>query len=606
MSKPLITVKNLKILKSDKILLDNLDFTIHESDRIILVGENGSGKTSLMRIIKGIDEADQGTIWKRPNLKIDYLDQNPSKPKTQNLEEFLSQDVEYPDLSKIKDIINQLELSDIRLEKQLSIGEIRKIYIAKSLLNESDILLFDEPTNHIDLPTISWLEDKLLSIKKSMLIVSHDQNFLKKIGTKTYWLYQNELISREGLYDGFYDWAELHIETRKTQSSKIKQKIKSETKWSIEGISARRKRNMGRVRELEKLTKHYESTKITEKRPMDFSLKKTNDSGSNIIELKNVSFAYNSDLKKEIISNFNLKIQKKERLGIIGANGSGKTTLIKMIQGLILPSKGKIKTGENINIKYFDQNKETIDPKLTPWRLLSDEGDHVNFLGQKIHVLSYLKMFLFNEKKSLQSNSSLSGGEKVRLLLAKLFLNDHNFLILDEPTNDLDFYTLNILKDIIKKYDGTVLIISHDRFFLDHTIDKLLVFENDNKITKHEGNFSSYYSKYGLSKVRKIKPTQSVKRNIQKTNKFVNKGPNVKKLSYKEAYALTVLPKEISKLEDKLNLLEKQLNEENLYHNDFNKFNSIISEITKIKDDLSTKEDNWLKLQILNEEINNT
>ena len=606
MSKPLITVKNLKILKSDKILLDNLDFTIHESDRIILVGENGSGKTSLMRIIKGIDEADQGTIWKRPNLKIDYLDQNPSKPKTQNLEEFLSQDVEYPDLSKIKDIINQLELSDIRLEKQLSIGEIRKIYIAKSLLNESDILLFDEPTNHIDLPTISWLEDKLLSIKKSMLIVSHDQNFLKKIGTKTYWLYQNELISREGLYDGFYDWAESHIETRKTQSSKIKQKIKSETKWSIEGISARRKRNMGRVRELEKLTKHYESTKITEKRPMDFSLKKTNDSGSNIIELKNVSFAYNSDLKKEIISNFNLKIQKKERLGIIGANGSGKTTLIKMIQGLILPSKGKIKTGENINIKYFDQNKETIDPKLTPWRSLSDEGDHVNFMGQKIHVLSYLKMFLFNEKKSLQSNSSLSGGEKVRLLLAKLFLNDHNFLILDEPTNDLDFYTLNILKDIIKKYDGTVLIISHDRFFLDHTIDKLLVFENDNKITKHEGNFSSYYSKYGLSKVRKIKPTQSVKRNIQKTNKFVNKGPNVKKLSYKEAYALTVLPKEISKLEDKLNLLEKQLNEENLYHNDFNKFNSIISEITKIKDDLSTKEDNWLKLQILNEEINST
>ena len=606
MSKPLITVKNLKILKSDKILLDNLDFTIHESDRIILVGENGSGKTSLMRIIKGIDEADQGTIWKRPNLKIDYLDQNPSKPKTQNLEDFLSQDVEYPDLSKIKDIINQLELSDIRLEKQLSIGEIRKIYIAKSLLNESDILLFDEPTNHIDLPTISWLEDKLLSIKKSMLIVSHDQNFLKKIGTKTYWLYQNELISREGLYDGFYDWAELHIETRKTQSSKIKQKIKSETKWSIEGISARRKRNMGRVRELEKLTKHYESTKITEKKPMDFSLKKTNDSGSNIIELKNVSFAYNSDLKKEIISNFNLKIQKKERLGIIGANGSGKTTLIKMIQGLILPSKGKIKTGENINIKYFDQNKETIDPKLTPWRSLSDEGDHVNFMGQKIHVLSYLKMFLFNEKKSLQSNSLLSGGEKVRLLLAKLFLNDHNFLILDEPTNDLDFYTLNILKDIIKKYDGTVLIISHDRFFLDHTIDKLLVFENDNKITKHEGNFSSYYSKYGLSKVRKIKSTQSVKRNIQKTNKFVNKGPNVKKLSYKEAYALTVLPKEISKLEDKLNLLEKQLNEENLYHNDFNKFNSIISEITKIKDDLSTKEDNWLKLQILNEEINST
>ena len=186
MPKPLITIKNLKISKSDKILLDNLNFTIHQNDRIILVGENGSGKTSLMKIIKGIEEADSGTIWKKPNLKVDYLDQNPLKPNLYNIEDFLSQDIEYPDLSEIKDIINQLELSDINLKTGLSIGEIRKIYIAKSLLNESDLILFDEPTNHIDLPTINWLEEKLVLMKKSMLVVSHDQNFLKKIGTKTF------------------------------------------------------------------------------------------------------------------------------------------------------------------------------------------------------------------------------------------------------------------------------------------------------------------------------------------------------------------------------------------------------------------------------------
>ena len=606
MTKPLITIKNLKISKSDKILLDNLNFTIHQNDRIILVGENGSGKTSLMKIIKGIEEADNGTIWKKPNLKIDYLDQDPLRPNFYNLEDFLSQDIEYPDLSETKDIIDQLELSNINLKTGLSIGEIRKIYIAKSLLNESDLILFDEPTNHIDLPTINWLEEKIVSMKKSMLVVSHDQNFLKKIGTKTFWLYQNELISREGPYDGFYDWAQIQIDTKKSQSFKIKQKIKSETKWSVEGISARRKRNMGRVKELEKLTEHYENTRIKEKKSMDFSLKKTHESGSNIIELINVDFTYDNQLNDKIISQFNLKIKKKDRIGIIGANGSGKTTLIKLIQGIITPTRGKIKTGENINIKYFDQNKETIEPELTPWSSLCKDGDHVNFLGQKIHVLSYLNMFLFNEKKSLQSNSSLSGGEKVRLLLAKLFLNDHNFLILDEPTNDLDFYTLNILKDIIKKYDGTVLIISHDRYFLDNTIDKLLVFENGNKIVKHEGNFSSYYHKYGLSNLRKSKSKTLLKLNNNKSKNVINKDTNIKKLSFKESYALSVLPKEISKLENKLDLLINQLDEENLYYKDINKFNSITSEITKTKKDLSIKEDKWLKLQILSEEMNNT
>ena len=605
MPKPLITIKNLKIIKSGKTLLNNVDFTIHEDARIILVGDNGSGKSSLMSIIKGNQEYDEGIIWKAPNLRINYLEQNPPYPDKHNLTDFLSQGIEYPDLSKIKEIIDELELSNINLKNKLSGGEVRKIYLAKSLLNDCNLLLFDEPTNHIDLPTISWLEDKILSLNKAMLIVSHDQEFLKKVGNKTFWLYQNKLITREGPYEGFYEWSQTQIQSLKTQSSKIKQKIKSETKWSIEGISARRKRNMGRVRELEKLTEYYNKTKIIDTKSMDFLLKKTTESGSNIIELIDISHSYDSDLNNEIISKFNLKIKKKDRIGIIGANGSGKTTLIKIIQRIILPTKGKIKTGENINIKYFDQNKEAIDLSLSPWTTLTSDGEYVNFLDQKIHVLSYLKMFLFDEKKSLQKNSALSGGEKVRLLLAKLFLNDHNFLILDEPTNDLDFYTLNILKNIIKKYDGTVLIISHDRYFLDNTIDKLLVFENNYKILKHEGNFSSYQQKFGLSKLKSKITNKPRKQSVSKSNNFIPKNNNLKKLSYKDGYELSILPEKISKLEKRLHLLEEDLKDTDLYHKDVKKFNAITTEITTIKQDLSIKEERWLQLQILNEEINN-
>ena len=262
---------------------------------------------------------------------------------------------------------------------------------------------------------------------------------------------------------------------------------------------------MGRLRDLEKLSINYESSKAIVKKPLNIILNKTNESALNIIETIDLSFSYDTENEnKNILSNLNLKIRRSDRIGIIGANGSGKSTLVKILQGIYPPQTGKIKFGENVNVKYFDQNKESINLNKTPWSTLAENGDHVNFMGDKIHVLSYLKKFLFDEKKCLQRNSTLSGGEKVRLLLAKIFINNHNFLILDEPTNDLDLDTLNLLTKAIKNYDGTVLIISHDRFFLDETVEKLLVFENNNKILKHEGNFSNYYEKFGLEKLKII------------------------------------------------------------------------------------------------------
>ncbi|WP_443644053.1 ABC-F family ATP-binding cassette domain-containing protein [Candidatus Levibacter sp. Uisw_134_01] len=605
MPTPLITTHNLKISQPNKVIINNAEFSINRFDRIILVGKNGCGKSSLLKVLKGIDTPDEGQIWMAPNIKIDLLEQNPAIPNANNVIDFLSQDNNHLNLSKINFIIEQLGLSDIDLTKKISGGELRKIYLAQSILNEPDIMLLDEPTNHIDLPTINWLEKKLIELNTTMIIVSHDQEFLKKIGTKTLWFNKGELIKREGPYDDFFKWTRELIDIEKHKLHKIKQKIKSETKWSIEGISGRRKRNMGRVRELEKLNNNYENNKISDSKPIDISLNKTNDSSVNIVETFNVFFMYkNTPTQENVITNFNYKIRRNDRIGIIGANGSGKTTLIKILQGIYKPTKGKVKIGERVNVKYFDQNKELIKLDSTPWKTLINEGDHVEFLGKKIHVLSYLKKFLFDEKKSLQNNSTLSGGEKVRLLLAKLFLNNHNFLILDEPTNDLDFETLKLLKENISNYDGTVLVISHDRYFLDHTVNKLLVFENDNQIFQHEGNFTEYFKKYGLSKLIKSN-TKNINSNKVSIKTYIKPIKILKKkLTFRENYNLKALPDKIEKLEIKLKKSETILDNNELYYNDKITFDKTLVEITNIKKEISLAEDELLDLQILQDEIN--
>jgi len=283
MPTPLITTHNLKISQPNKVIINNAEFSINRFDRIILVGKNGCGKSSLLKVLKGIDTPDEGQIWMAPNIKIDLLEQNPPIPNANNVIDFLSEDNNHLNLSKINFIIQQLGLSNIDLTKKISGGELRKIYLAQSILNEPDIMLLDEPTNHIDLPTINWLEKKLIELNTTMIIVSHDQEFLKKIGTKTLWFNKGELIKREGPYDDFFKWTGELIDIEKDKLHKIKQKIKSETKWSIEGISGRRKRNMGRVRELEKLNQNYENNKISDSKPIDISLNKTNDSSLNIV-----------------------------------------------------------------------------------------------------------------------------------------------------------------------------------------------------------------------------------------------------------------------------------------------------------------------------------
>ncbi len=604
MPKTLITFQNFKMSQSNKVLLENINISIHQFDRIVLVGQNGCGKSSLLKLLKNKEECDAGKIWITPNLKIDYLEQDPPEPTINNLLEFLSKDNQHPNLSKIKEIIEELNLKGINLKNKLSGGEIRKIYIAKLILSESELLLLDEPTNHIDLPTIDWLEKKLLSLNKTLIIVSHDQEFLRKIATKTFWIYQTQILKREGPYDNFQNWTNEIIEVDKIKSHKLKQKIKSEKKWAIEGISARRKRNMGRLRDLDNLFKNYESTKEIVKKPLNLVLNKTNEAGLNIIETFDLSFSYDVDSENlNIFSDLNLKIRRNDRIGIIGANGSGKSTLVKILQGIYPPKTGRIKFGENVNIKYFDQNKENINLNKTPWSSLVGNGDHVDFMGDKIHVLSYLKKFQFNEKKSLQSNSTLSGGEKVRLSLAELFLNKHNFLILDEPTNDLDFDTLDLLKLVIKNYDGTVLIISHDRFFLDSTVEKLLVFENNNRILKHEGNFSDYYKKFGLEKLIII--NNNGKNKISNEKIIPKKVVNKKKMSFKDSYYLEMLPLKIKKLEKELNEYETILNDRDLFKNDRKTFDKATTEIINIKKIISESENKWLELQILNDEINN-
>ena len=445
MPTPLITTHNLKISQSNKIIINNAEFSINRLDRIILVGKNGCGKSSLLRVLKGIDTPDEGQIWMAPNLKVDLLEQNPPIPNANNVIDFLLEDNNHPNLSKINFIIEQLGLSDIDLKKKISGGELRKIYLAQSILNEPDIMLLDEPTNHIDLPTINWLEKKLIELNITMIIVSHDQEFLKKIGTKTFWFNKGQLIKREGPYDDFFKWTGELIDIEKDKLHKIKQKIKSETKWSIEGISGRRKRNMGRVRELEKLNQNYENNKISDSKSIDISLNRTNDSSVNIVETFNVFFMYkNTPIQENVITDFNYKIRRNDRIGIIGANGSGKTTLIKILQGIYKPTKGKVKIGERVNVKYFDQNKELI------------KSNTKNINSNKVSIKTHIKPIKILKKKlTFKENYNLKAlPDKIEKLEIKLkksetILDNNELYYNDKITFDKTLVEItNIKKEI--------------------------------------------------------------------------------------------------------------------------------------------------------------
>ncbi len=498
----LLSIKNATVAFNEKPIFENLTFNIHKGSRIALVGKNGVGKSTLMNIVSNKFDIEEGERWQDNNIKIRMLDQDIKLINSESIYDYVLKNIKDDERELYKhkaDIIAQsLELKTQSKLDSLSGGELRRVGLAKALVEEPDILLLDEPTNHLDLDIIEWLENYLKNYAGTLVCVSHDKTFLSNVTTKVFWIDRGKLkISPRG-FKHFDEWSEMLLDQEERELRNRKQSIAVDVEWASRGVKARVKRNIRRLEKVKEMRKRLEederSFRRATSRVVFKPLKEVDIHSKSIAEFYNVSKSF-KNIKNEIkiLDKFNIRIKKKDRIGILGKNGSGKTTFLKLILKEILPDKGSIKILKNMEFSYFDQKRSDLNPNDTLMEVMCPGGgDYVDVMGKQRHVYGYLKDFLFEPKKVIERVSQLSGGQKNRLMLAKILANPKSCLILDEPTNDLDMDTLDMLEEILLNYKGTLLVVSHDRDFLDQTVTKILAFEGNGIIEQNVGGYSDY------------------------------------------------------------------------------------------------------------------
>ena len=600
MPPPLLTIADAGINLGDQWLLRGADLALHAGDRLALVGRNGAGKSSLMKLLAGQGEMDEGTLWAAPGSTIAYLPQAPSIPTGMTLRAVVTAGVDNAHLDKIAHkadaVLMRMGLDPMRMSDGLSGGESRRVSLARALYTQPDILLLDEPTNHMDLPTIEWMEEMLRQHKGALLVVSHDRAFLRNLGTGIIWLHGGKLRRRDGHFDEFESWSDGILADEAVTLHKLDRQIAAETKWSREGISARRKRNQGRLRDLDRLRSERAQAGGITQRSMRMETGPADGGGQLVLEAIDLSATVpDGETERSLLRHFNLLIRRGDRIGIVGPNGAGKSTLVRLLLGLTPADSGRIRQGFGLNPAYFDQRREALDRDASPWTILTTGGsDMIEVAGQTRHVTSYLRDFMFDDAKMTQRVSTMSGGEQNRLLLAKLFAQTHNFLVLDEPTNDLDLETLELLQEVIADYDGTVLIVSHDRDFLDRTVTAVLAFEGDAKIVAHAGGYSDYLARKQATAARRsdnARDTKSAKKSTPVDKPKPNRAP---RLSYKDQHILDTMPALISGLETQIATIETELAVADLFATDPAKFNQLADQLAVLQADKADKEDAWL------------
>jgi len=600
MAPPLLTISDAGINLGDRWLLRSADLALNAGDRLALVGRNGAGKSSLMKLLAGQSDMDEGTLWTAPGANIAYLPQAPSIPSGMTLRAIVTAGVDDAYLDKIPHkadaILMRMGLDPMRMSNGLSGGESRRVSLAQALYTQPDILLLDEPTNHMDLPTIEWMEEMLRQHKGALLVVSHDRAFLRNLGTGIIWLHQGKLRRRDGHFDEFESWSDAIMSDEAVILRKLDRHIAAETKWSREGISARRKRNQGRLRDLDRLRSERAKAGGITQRSVRMETGPADGGGRLVLEAINISASVaDGEAERCLLRHFNLLIRRGDRIGIVGPNGIGKSTLVQLLLGLIPPESGRIRPGFGLNPAYFDQRREALDRDASPWTILTSGGsDMIEVAGQNKHVTSYLHDFMFDDTKMTQRVSTLSGGEQNRLLLAKLFAQTHNFLVLDEPTNDLDLETLDLLQEVIADYDGTVLIVSHDRDFLDRTVTAVLAFEGNAKIVVHAGSYSDYLTRKQTTAARQAgsgRDSRSAKKSATSGKPKPNRAP---RLSFKDQHILDTMPAFIADLESQIATIETALAAPNLFATDPTKFSKLADQLAALQTDKAEKEDAWL------------
>ena len=596
-SGPQISLKNLSLSFGEELIFDNLNLLIHPRDRIALVGRNGSGKSTLLKILRGLVAQDEGDRVQIKGLSIGYMEQDPNLSDFSTLYDYVYSGLSESDLHLIEMTSQNL---GVDLEASIAAssgGERRRAALTKLIAGSHDIMLLDEPTNHLDVEAIEWLETELKYSSKSFVIISHDRAFLSNLTNDTIWVDRGKARRCSVGFGGFEAWRDKVWREEDEKMHKLKRKILSESRWAVEGISARRKRNQGRLRNLEKL-REQKTSHIFREGTANMKFVSEKKSGQLVIDAKNLTKNF---ANKSIINNFSIQIKRGDRIGIVGPNGIGKTTLLKILLGEIQPDCGEVKLGSNLIIAKFDQMREQLNLESSILQNLTDDpsikstekAGQIIVRGTPKHVAGYLKEFLFSEAQLRSPVKSLSGGERARLLLAKIMAKESNLLILDEPTNDLDLETLDLLQEVISEYKGTVLLISHDRDFLNRTVETSIILTGQGEFLKIVGSWANYQS-------LKIKNTARKKEKISKKKSGeTSKSQSLLRSEYSfvDQHRLKQLPILIERILYEIKKLESFLSDSTLYLEQPVKFEKASTALIERQSQLKILEDEWLILE---------
>ena len=605
-SQLLFSLKEAIISYHKNELFNNLDLNIHRKDFIALVGKNGAGKSTLMNVISGVHEIDNGEIWKIDNFSFKYFNQNfQFIDENQSIEkEIASSLINLEEEYQIDVFCNYLNINKNLSIKNLSGGQKKRVGLIKTLINKSDLLLLDEPTNHLDLDTIIWLENYLRRLDCAIICVSHDKQFLKNFTNKIFWIDRSKVKINSKGYSDFDLWSQTLLDQEERELQNRKQSVNIEVNWANKGVKARVKRNIRRLdqaRELkDNLDKDISAFKQATKK-IDIKLvKDENQNFKHVAEFHNAFFYYEGLDKNPILKDFNLKINKKDRIGLLGPNGSGKSTFLKLLLQELDLKKGSLKIRKELEFSYFDQLRNDLKDNLPIRKILVPSGgDYLKTNGRERHVCSYLKDFHFDPSKSNDPVGSLSGGMKNRLLLSKVLSNPKSGLILDEPTNDLDTDTLDLVESILSQYNGTLIVVSHNRDFLDKLVNKILYFKGNGEIVIFNGGYHDFLSQ----KERIISSNTNIvekKSNVKDSEDNTSK-TRKKKLTFKLKFELDKIPKEIDMLKNQLEKLEQIISDPSLYEKDNSLFIDTSNKIGSIQLKLQEKEERWLQLMELDE-----
>lgn len=625
---PLIRLNNVSIAYGTHAILKNAGFQLDPGERVGLLGRNGEGKSTLMKIIAGNVLADNGDVWREPELKLAWLEQMPDLDNDATIYDAVASGLgelgdwisQYHHLLETMDggeeslkllgtLQHQLEshngwhfqqrvestLSKLNLPADVKISSLsggwkRRVALAQALVIEPEVLLLDEPTNHLDFESIAWLEEQVLAFQGAVLFVTHDRAFLQKLATRIVDLDRGNLVSWPGNYQDYLRRKAAALEDEANQNAEFDKKLAKEEVWVRQGIKARRTRNEGRVRALKRL-RDERSERRNVQGTTKLNLNKGETSGKKVIEATDVSFGYDN---LDIVKNFSTLIQRGDKIGLLGPNGAGKSTLLKLLLKQIEPTSGEIEQGTKIQLAYFDQLREQLDPEMTVADTVADGSEFLEIAGVQKHVMSYLADFLFTPARARSPVKSLSGGEKNRLLLARLFTKSANLIIMDEPTNDLDLETLEMLEEKLVDYQGTLLLVSHDRAFLDNVVTSVFVFEGEGVVNEYIGGYAEWYAFAEQRKKQQAskKIEESVKREKPKSS-------NKKKLSFKEQKELDQLPSVIDQLEAEQADLTEKISNTDFYKQEQAKTQETLEKLKKIEGSLEQAYQRWDELEAL-------